>query len=132
MKRPHEISVDDFFERLSPEQTAIVLRLREVILRNAAGVEESVAWGGLSYHRPWLGGRVKGAVCQIVTKKGRVRLDFIHGIALPDPNGLLKGDRLSKRYVPIRGPKEANRLEIEALIRAAMRLIPGSSDPTGP
>jgi hypothetical protein len=128
MKHREEASVDDFFERLSPEQTAIVLRLREVVLLTVPGVEESVAWGALSYHRPWLGGRVKGAVCQIVVKAGKVRLDFIHGAALSDPDGLLRGDRLSKRFVPIAGCDEARRPEIEDLIRAAASLIPGPSD----
>ena len=132
MKRPSEISVDDFFERLSPDQTAIVLKLREVILQNGPGVDESVVWGGLSYHRPWLGGRVKGAVCQIVTQVGRVRLEFIHGIALPDPQGLLRGDRRSKRHIPIASPEEASRPAVEALIRAAMRFIPGSNDLAAP
>jgi hypothetical protein len=126
------VSVDDFFARLSSEQTCIVLALRQVILRNAPGVEESIAWGGLSYHRPWVGGRVKGAVCQIVTKRGKVRLDFIHGVALPEPHGLLRGDLRSKRFVPIGSPEVARAAEVEALVRSAMRHLPGSSLSTGP
>jgi hypothetical protein len=73
----------------------------------------------LSYHRPDLGGRVKGAVCQIVVKKGQVRLDFIHGIRLADPRGLLQGDRLSKRFVPIGCVADAKAPAVADLIREA-------------
>jgi hypothetical protein len=38
---------------------------------------------------------------------------------LADPAGLLQGDRLSKRYVPIATLADAERQEIIALIREA-------------
>jgi hypothetical protein len=78
----------------------------------------------LSYHRPEVGGRVKGAVCQIGVKRGQVRLDFIHGVRLVDALGLLQGDRLSKRFIPIRTIADAKRSEITALIREAAALDP--------
>ena len=81
-------------------------------------------WGGLSYHRPQVGGRVKGAVCQIVAKRDKVRLDFIHGIRLADPCSLLQGNRVSKRFVPIETVKDAERPEIADLIREAATLDP--------
>jgi hypothetical protein len=70
------------------------------------------------------GGRVKGAVCQIVVKGGQVRLDFIHGIRLADLCGLLHGDGMSKRFVPIGTIAEAERPEVAALIRKAAALDP--------
>jgi hypothetical protein len=75
-------------------------------------------------HSPPVGGRVQGAVCQIVAKDGQVRLDFIYGIRLVDPCGLLQGDRLSKRFVPIGTVTAAERPEIAALIREAAALDP--------
>jgi hypothetical protein len=81
-------------------------------------------WGILSYHHPKIGGRVKGAVCQIVVRGGQVRLDFIHGIRLADPSGLLQGDRVSKRFVPIATVADVARPEIAALIRGAAALDP--------
>ena len=81
-------------------------------------------WGSLSYHRPEVGGRVKGSVCQIVVKRGQVRQDSIHGIRLADPCGLLQGDRLSKRFVSIGTIVDAERPEIATLIREAAALDP--------
>lgn len=100
-----QASVREFLEALVPETKELVLALRNLIHRTVPHAEESLLWDGLSYHRPEVGGRVKGAVCQIGVKRGQVRLDFIHGIRLADPHGLLQGDRKSKRFVPISTPK---------------------------
>ncbi len=113
-----------FFDALPPETRQLVSALRAVILRTAPHAEESLLWGGLSYHRPQVGGRVKGAVCQIVVRGGQVRLDFIHGIRLADPSGLLQGDLVSKRFVPITTVSDAERPEIRALIKEAAELDP--------
>jgi len=109
-------------DSLPPEPREIVLALRDVVRRTVPDAEETVLWGGLSYHTPWIGGRVKGALCQITVKRGEVRLEFIHGVRLADPANLLRGDRLSKRYVPIDSSAEAQRPEIVHLIREASTL----------
>ena len=114
-----ESRVKAFLERLSPEARPRVLALRAVIRGVAPGAEESILWGGLSYHRPEIGGRVKGAVCQITVKDGVVRLDFIHGIRLANPAGLLRGDGVSKRHVPIETVADARQPEVATLVRNA-------------
>jgi hypothetical protein len=108
-----------YLDSLPPEFREIVLALRDVVRRTVADAEETVLWGGLSYHTPWIGGRVKGALCQITAKRGVVRLEFIHGVCLADPAGLLRGDRVSKRYIVIRSVADVEQLEIEGLIREA-------------
>lgn len=113
-----------FLRHLPPGTRGLVSALRAVVRRNVPLAEESVLWGGLSYHRPEVGGRVKGAVCQIVVKGGAVRLDFIHGIRLKDPSRLLRGRLVSKRFVPIVTVADARRSEIAALIRDAASLDP--------
>ncbi len=111
--------VGRFVDSLPSELHGVVEALRQVVRRTAPDAEETVLWDGLSYHTPWVGGRVKGAICQIVVRRGVVRLDFIHGIRLADPDGLLEGDRLSKRYVPIRSVADARRPAIARLIHEA-------------
>ena len=113
-----------FLKGLPPRTRELVLALRRMVLRATPEAEESLLWGSLSYHRPQVGGRVKGAVCQIVVKGDKVRLDFIHGIRLADPCGLLQGDGLSKRFVPIGTVADAERPEVTALIRGAAALDP--------
>jgi hypothetical protein len=116
--------LNKFLDGLSAEVRELVATLRKVIRRTIPEAEESILWDGLSYHRPEIGGRVKGAVCQINAKRGQMRLDFIHGIRLSDPQGLLQGDRKSKRFVPINTIADANRPEIVALIQEAAALDP--------
>jgi len=113
-----------FLDALSSETRQIVSALRNVVRRTVPDAEESLLWGSLSYHRPQVGGRVKGAVCQIVVKRGQVRLDFIHGIRLADSCGLLQGDRVSKRFVPIGTVADAEQPEVTALVREAAALDP--------
>jgi hypothetical protein len=113
------LDADAFVAGLPAETRRVVRALRGAVHGAAPRAEETVLWGALSYHRPEVGGRVKGAVCQIVVKDGRVRLDFIHGIRLADPHGLLQGNRVSKRYVPIGTVEDAERPEVAALIREA-------------
>jgi hypothetical protein len=59
-----------------------------------------------------------------VVKRDRVRLEFIHGIRLADRSGLLQGEQLSKRFVPIDTISDAERPEIANLIREAAALDP--------
>ena len=110
---------EQFVESLDPDEQVIVRALRAVVRRLVPDAVESVVWGCLSYHRPLLGGRVKGAVCQIVPRNGGIRLDFIHGIRLSDPHRLLQGSRVSKRYVPIPSAEYAMRPDIVALVHEA-------------
>jgi hypothetical protein len=113
-----------FLDGLSVETQELVLGMRAMIRRIVPQAEESVLWGGLSYHRPEIGGRVKGAVCQIVVRRGQVRLDFIHGIRLADPWDLLQGEQVSKRFVPIRTAADTRRPEVTILIQEAAALDP--------
>ena len=124
MKKPMQTTIEAFLQALPPGSKEIVRSLRALVTRIAPDTQERLLWGGLSYHRPTVGGPVKGAVCQIVAKHGEVRLDFIHGVRLPDPRKVLKGDRLSKRYVPMQSVTDAERPEVAELIREASRLDP--------
>jgi hypothetical protein len=108
-----------FLAPLSARERGLVRVLRRVIRQTIPRAEESLLWGALSYHRPEVGGRVKGAVCLIVTRRGQVRLDFIHGIRLADPAGLLRGEGVSKRFVPIESVADAERRELAALLQTA-------------
>ncbi len=117
-----------FLGRIAPKDRPLVLALRGLVRRTVPQATESVVWRSLSYHRPWVGGRVKGAICQIVVRRGLVRLDFVHGVRLPDPAGLLRGDGVSKRFVAVAAAADVARPALAALIEAAARLDPSVAD----
>src|SRR3972149_2353357 len=85
--------------------------------------------GALSYHDSAKGGPVKGAICQIELKKDRVRIAFIHGARLRDPDSLLAGEQFSKRYVSIDSYEQAPWDEIRGLIGEAGALDPSAFGP---
>jgi hypothetical protein len=108
-----------FLAAVPPAKRRLVRSLRRLVLRTAPRVDETLLWGAISYHRPGIGGRVKGAVCMIEIEDARVELAFIHGGRLPDPVRLLRGIRRSKRFVPIKGERDLRRAGIVELIREA-------------
>ena len=82
----------------------LVLELRDLVRAVAPETTETIRWNALNYHKAHEGGLVKGAVCQIVPRDDCLHLAFIHGAFLPDPTGLLDGDRKAKRsWLPSRG-----------------------------
>lgn len=112
--------VRTFLSGLPAGTVRIAKALRRLVLAAAPGTRESIVWGSLSYHRPELGGRVKGAVCLITPRADHVELGFIHGVLLADPEHLLEGERRSKRVVRITAvPDPAQAAMLEALVRAA-------------
>jgi hypothetical protein len=119
---PRNRGVGPFFARLPPGARRIAMALRDTVLENAPGVAETLLWGALSYHRPAVGGRVKGAVCSIDCKRGEVRLAFIHGIRLSDPTRMLGGKGISKRGVLVDTIEAARAPALATLVREAAAL----------
>jgi len=107
----------------------IALELRDTLISCCPGASERILWGGLSYHDSTKGGPVRGAICQIEFHTDHVRLSFIHGVRLTDPQSLLQGDRKSKRYLRIPAYEEAPWDAIRGLIEAAARLDPATFEP---
>jgi hypothetical protein len=117
-------SVGEFLDALDPRERDLVGALRDLVRELVPEAEESVVWGCISYHRPWLGGKIVGGVCQIVVRRGQVRLDLVHGVRLDDPDGLLRGDGKSKRFVPIDGLDPVDDPAVWALVRRAADFQP--------
>lgn len=112
--------INRFLQHQPVELQDIVLELRNVVLCIAPQATERILWGGIAYHNAEIGGPVKGAICQICVQRDHVQLAFIHGAFLPDPSGLLRGERRYKRYIKIESLEEVNWPAVEALIRAAV------------
>jgi hypothetical protein len=104
----------------------IALTLREMVIEIAPDAAERVLRRGLGYHRPERGGPVRAGVCQIEIRPDHVRLAFIHGAFLPDPESLLEGEPRYKKYVRIECYEDAPWDVLEALIRASATYDPGA------
>lgn len=104
----------------------IALELRNLVASVAPQASERISWGGLTYFDSRRGGPVRAAICQIEIHSDHVRLSFIHGVHLDDPDHLLVGDRLSKRYFRIDSYDEAQWDAYKRLIEAAARFDPAA------
>jgi hypothetical protein len=117
--RVAEEDVEVLFRDASDVQRRIVRALRALVRRAAPGADESILWGALSYHRPEVGGRIKGAVGLIELAGDGVRLGFVHGARLRDPARLLEGEGVSKRFVRVDSLADVERPELGQLVREA-------------
>ena len=118
--------LDKFLQQTEPGLQDIVLELRNIIASVAPGATETVLRKGFSYYFKERGGPVSAGVCQISVQKDHVRLAFIHGAFLPDPKGLLEGDRQYKRFVRIQSYDAAPWDDLKELILASSRFDPRS------
>jgi len=116
--------LDHYLEHTPPELRDIVFELRNLIASVAPYTAEVRHSKGFTYYDDKRGGPVSAGICQIGIYPDHVRLAFIHGAFLPDPRGLLEGDRLYKKYVRLASYDEAPWDYLKGLIVASANLDP--------
>lgn len=121
--------IERFLERKPEALKDIVFELRNLIAEIAPYATKKIQWKGLSYYDASRGGVVKGGICQIEVHAEHVRLSFIHGAFIEDPQELLQGERIAKRYVRLESYESAPWQALEELIRVAARFDPVSLVP---
>ena len=123
--------VNALLEHAPQELRDIVLELRSMIVQAAPHATEVARWRGLVYYDASRGGPVSAGICVIRVHDGEVRLGFIHGWALPDPDRLLKseGGRKAKRFVRLSLYEQVPWEAIERLIAAAASFDPKMANP---
>jgi hypothetical protein len=119
-------SIETFLQRTPPRLQDIVLELRNIIASAAPDAAEVIRWGGLSYYHEGRGGIVSAGICQIGLGADHIRLDFIHGAYLPDPQGLLRGTQKAKRFVKIDSYDHAAWKDLKEIIVSASKFDPRS------
>jgi hypothetical protein len=107
--------VDEFIDRVPQEQQGIASALREIVLRAAPGLSETIKWGYPCYTG-------SGNVCSITPYRDHVNLAFFRGAELEDPGGLLEGTGKGMRHVEARSVGGIRRRPLTALVRAAAAL----------
>lgn len=109
-----------------PALRDIVFELRSLILSVAPGVTEVIQRRGFTYYHADRGGPVSAGLCQIGLHPDHIRLAFVHGAFLPDPRGLLEGDRIAKRFVRLSAFDQAPWDDLHALLIASAQFDPRS------
>jgi hypothetical protein len=118
--------IEVYLAHIAPELRDIVFELRSIISSIAPTATETIHRKGFSYYHAERGGPVSAGICQINLLRDHIQLAFIHGAFLPDPKGLLEGDRLYKRYVKITSFDQAPWDDLQDLITASANFDPRS------
>jgi hypothetical protein len=111
-------------EEILDEQTGPIRdlagSLRELIRTTVPEAEEQAysGWHGIGYRHPEV-----GYFAGIFPERDRVKLGFEHGVELPDPQGLLRGEGKRFRYVILSEAKAVPRAAIRALLQAAIHRL---------
>ena len=121
--------VEMFLQSTPPISQDIVFELRNIIATVAPTATEVILWKGINYYFKERGGPVSAGICQINVLEDHVRLGFIHGVYLPDPHGLLEGDRKVKRFVRLTSYENAPWDDLRNLITASSRFDPYTLKP---
>jgi hypothetical protein len=105
-----------FLDERHPEQAALALWVREIVLRAEPDLTERVyrGWDGIGFRHP-----DAGYVCAIYPQPDGVRLWFEHGAALPDPESLLQGDGRG-RYIPLADTRSVPAETLERYVTQAV------------
>jgi hypothetical protein len=119
--------IETFLQHTPAHLQDIILELRNIIASIAPDAVEVIRWGGLSYYHEGRGGIVNAGICQIGIQKDHVRLAFIHGAFLPDPQHLFEGTQKYKRYIRLTSFEEAPWKYLQELIAASAKFDPRSS-----
>jgi hypothetical protein len=118
--------LDSYLELLPPELRDIVFELRNLIASIAPFAAEVRHSRGFSYYDDRRGGPVSAGICQIIIFKDHIRLAFIHGAFLPDPQGLLEGEPKYKKHIRITSFDDAPWDYLKSLIAASANFDPRS------
>lgn len=120
------LEVEGFLQYKPPHLRDIVLELRNLVASVTPEASERILWKGLSYHDEQRGGPVKAGICQIEIHSDHVRLSFIHGAFLEDPESMLEGDRLAKRHVRLTSYDDTPWKYLRGLIKDSAAFDPSS------
>jgi hypothetical protein len=116
--------IEKHLEYLNPELCDIVLEIRNIVANIAPDATEQQHSRGFSYYHRQRGGPVSAGICQIGIYPDHIRLAFIHGAFIPDPEKMLVGKEKAKRHMRIYHYEGAPWEYIRGLIKAHSRFDP--------
>jgi len=118
-----EILVQGFIDKFDPEMARQIRSVRKVLRKRLRGAVEMV-YDNYNFFVIGYGPneRASEAVLSIAAQAKGVSICFIQGAKLPDPTKILKGSGNQTRSLPVANADVLARVDVEALIRAALGL----------
>jgi len=119
-----EHAIEKHLQFIQPGLRDIVLEIRNIVTSVAPDATESQHSRGFSYFHKQRGGPVSAGICEIGIFRDHIRLGFVHGAFLPDPQGLLVGEPKYKKHIRIYNYDDARWEYLQELIVASSQFDP--------
>jgi hypothetical protein len=119
-----ERSIENYLQQVPAELQDIILEIRNIVASVAPNATEKQHNRGFSYYFKERGGPVSAGICQIGIFSDHIRLGFIHGAFLPDPQGLLVGEPKYKKHIRLYSFEDAPWEYLRQLIEDSSRFDP--------
>jgi hypothetical protein len=119
-----ERSIEIYLQQVPVELRDIVLEIRNIVASVAPNATESQHSRGFSYYFKERGGPVSAGICQVGIFRDHIRLGFIHGAFLPDPQGFLIGEPKYKKHIRLYSYENTPWEYLRQLIEASSRFDP--------
>jgi hypothetical protein len=123
-------SFDELLHSVDPTLAQIAYRLREIIIKLHPQAVEVVRLGDNAASYGLGPKKMSEAYCYIMPQKQWVNLGFYHGVALPDPQGLLEGSGKRLRHVKVHSLAAIEQPAVSALVAAALAERRAAQDST--
>jgi hypothetical protein len=115
--------VDAIIDSTTDERRVILARLREIIHAGDPAIVESVKWRKPSSPLGVAVFEHGGIVCILIPLKGRVRISFVDGSSLPDPQQLFNAQLNGmSRAIDFPVGAKIDAAGVKALVRAGVEL----------
>lgn len=121
--------IEKHFSHLPQDWLNILLEIHNIVAVFSPNAAAEIRRYGIVYYDAARGGPVSAGICQTLLKPDHIRLAFIHGAFLPDPQHMLEGATFPKRYLAIRDFDYAPWDYIQFLIKAHSEFDPRTIQP---
>jgi hypothetical protein len=121
MKKPPDVSVQDFLKGFDPPLRQLAQSARERISSGVPHATERVriGWGLIGYNAP-------AYVAFISFQRDHIRIGFEWGVMLANHSDLLEGSGSQVRHVTIRSAADLKHASLPALLVSAAAIVPPS------
>ena len=122
--RMSRIEFEKIFEHYPDEIQDICWAVRDLVFEVVPTACEWSKMGGVGYFLEENSSSLKGMICHMTADYDRVKIGFIFGAFMDDPEGLLEGNQKAKRFLFLSDYEQIPWERVKGLIGSAAKIDP--------
>ena len=122
--RMSRIEFEKIIEQYPEEIQDICWAVRDLVFEVVPTACEWSKMGGVGFFLEENSSSLKGMICHMTAEYDRVKIGFIFGAFMKDPDGLLEGNQKAKRYLILRDYEHIPWESVKGLIHSAAAIDP--------